>query len=356
MPHLFDEFKLRDLTLRNRIGVSPMCQYSSEDGLANDWHLVHLGARAVGGAGLVMMEATAVTPEGRITPKDNGIWLDSHVDKLKQITTFIRTQGAASAIQLAHAGRKASRKVPWEGGTPYSASDGGWQVIGPSPIAFGGDYAMPRELTESDIKDLVRSFADAAKRSVAAGFDLVEIHSAHGYLLHSFLSPLSNHRKDSYGGSLENRCRFLIDVTRAVRAVLPASMPLAVRLSCSDWEENGWRIQDSVSLSKLLKEEGVDLVDCSSGGNTPTAKIPVGASYQVPFATDIRKNADIPTAAVGMITEPMQADDVIRTGRADLVFLARELLRDPYWPLHAAKTLHQAKKAPIPVQYARAFT
>lgn len=332
-----------------------MCQYSSEDGGANDWHLVHLGSRAVGGAGLVMMEATAVTPEGRITPKDNGIWGDSHVPKLKQITDFIRSQGAVPAIQLAHAGRKASRKVPWEGGDLCPKTAGGWDVVGASPVSFGGDYSTPHELTTHEISALIQSFVQATKRSEQAGFDLVEIHSAHGYLLHSFLSPLSNRRKDDYGGSFENRTRFLLEVTRAVRKTWPDSKPVAVRLSCSDWEPEGWTIQDSVELSKKLKTEGVDLIDCSSGGNTPTAKIPVGASYQVPFAQAIRKDVTIPTAAVGMITEPMQADDIIRTGRADMVFLARELLRDPYWPLHAAKVVHQSKNVVVPVQYSRAF-
>lgn len=355
MPHLFEPITLRSVTFRNRIGVSPMCQYSSTDGFANDWHVVHLGARATGGAGLVMMEATGVEARGRITPGCNGIWKDEHILMLKRVTDYVSSQGAVPGIQLAHAGRKASRSLPWSGDVDVLPPQGGWDIVGPSPIAFADDHRVPHELTIAEIETVASSFVDAARRAHEAGFRLIEIHAAHGYLLHNFLSPLSNKRTDEYGGSFENRCRFLMETTRAVRAAWPEALPLAVRLSCSDWTEGGWSIEESMALARLLKKEGVDFIDCSSGGNTATAKIPVGAGYQVPFAEAIKREVDIPTAAVGMITDPMQADELIRNGRSDFVFLARAFLRDPYWALHAAKHLHQGKVAPVPRQYGRAF-
>ena len=355
MPHLFDPLKQRSITFRNRIGVSPMCQYSSIEGRATDWHLVHLGSRAVGGAAMVMMEATAIEPRGRISPGDNGIWSDAHLPQLSRITQFIDEQGSIAAVQLAHAGRKATREIPWVGENAVASDAGGWNVIGPSPIAFAEGYQSPQELTGIEIKGLVASFAAAAKRAKDAGFKLIELHGAHGYLIHNFLSPLSNQRRDEFGGSFENRIRFLIEVTQAVRKVWPEELPLWVRLSCSDWAEGGWTLAESVQLSGLLKKEGVDLIDCSSGGNAILAKIPVGSGYQIPFAEAIRKKANVATGAVGMITDPMQADEIIRNGRADMIFLARELLRDPYWPLHAAKAVHQMKVAPVPLQYKRAF-
>jgi len=355
MPNLFEEFKLRGVTLRNRIGVSPMCEYSAENGMPNDWHFVHLGARAVGGAGLILTEAAAVEARGRITPQDAGIWSDAHVEPWARITRFLKEQGAVAGIQLAHAGRKASTVRPWSEGTSVSDADGGWEPVAPSAVAFNEGYRMPHALTTEEIAQTTASFADAAVRSDAAGFDWLELHGAHGYLIHEFLSPLSNQRTDSYGGSFENRILFLRETARAVRAVWPGHKPLTVRLSCTDWTEGGWTGDDSVELSRRLKDEGVDLIDCSTGGNVPSAKIPVGAGYQVPFAEAIKREAGIATAAVGMITSPMQADEIVRNGRADIVLLARESLRDPNWPIKAAKELHQEDKAPIPAQYARAF-
>jgi 2,4-dienoyl-CoA reductase-like NADH-dependent reductase (Old Yellow Enzyme family) len=354
--HLFQPLTLRSLTLRNRIGVSPMCQYSSTDGFANDWHLVHLGQFAAGGAGLVIAEATAVSPEGRITPGDAGIWSDKHVEPIARINRFIKQQGAIPGIQLAHAGRKASAARPWEGSAHLSDADGGWETVAPSAIAFGGDLTkVPRALTIGEIAGLRTRFVEAAQRSLSAGCEWMELHAAHGYLFHEFLSPLSNQRDDQYGGSFENRIRFLIETTRAVRAIWPDSLPFTVRLSCSDWVPGGWDIEQSVELSRRLKAEGVDLIDCSSGGNVPKASIPVGPGYQVPFANRIRSEAGIATAAVGMITEPRQADEIIRSGSADLVLLARELLRDPYWPMHAAKSLGITQAIVPPLQYARAW-
>jgi 2,4-dienoyl-CoA reductase-like NADH-dependent reductase (Old Yellow Enzyme family) len=355
MPHLFEPLTVRGVTLRNRIGVSPMCEYSSEDGFPNDWHFVHLGSRAVGGAGLVITEAAAVEARGRISPHDAGIWSDAHAEAWAKITRFIAEQGAVPGIQLAHAGRKASTARPWEGGKGLTDDQGGWEPVGPSALAFEPEYRLPHALSVGDIQDIQEAFVAAAKRSFTAGFRWVEIHAAHGYLMHEFLSPLSNHREDEYGGSFENRIRFTVDTAKAVRDAWPDDLPLAVRLSCTDWVEGGWNLEESVELSRRLKAVGVDLIDCSSGGNVPDAKIPVGAGYQVPFSEAIRHGADVSTATVGMITEPMQADELIRNGRADLVVLARELLRDPYWPLHAAHTLHQDKAASIPVQYTRAF-
>lgn len=350
--HLFSPLTVRELTLRNRIAVSPMCQYSSTDGFATDWHLVHLGSRAVGGAGLVFTEAAAVSAPGRISPHDLGIYDDRHVEPLARVVRFIKAHGATAGIQLAHAGRKASTKRPWEGGKPLTAAEGAWPVVGPSPLPFADGYPTPQELDEPGIQAIIAEFRQAARRSLAAGFDLIELHSAHGYLLHSFLSPLSNRRTDAYGGSLENRMRLLREVTAAVRQVIPDSMPLFVRISATDWVEGGWDVEQSVALARMLEMDGVDLIDCSSGGNVPNARIPLGSGYQVPLAERVRREAGVRTAAVGMITEPAQADTIIRTGQADLVLLARAFLRDPYWPLHAAKTLGQ--EIAWPLQYARA--
>lgn len=354
MTHLFEPLTLRGLTLRNRIGVAPMCQYSSEDGLANDWHLVHLGARAVGGAGLVITEATAVEARGRISPQDLGIWSDAHIDGLARITHFMRAHGAAAGIQLAHAGRKASTLRPWDGHGALADEVGGWQPVAPTPVPFSDNYRVPHVLTSDEISGIVAAFAEAAHRSDEAGFDLIEIHAAHGYLIHSFLSPLTNQRTDGYGGSFEGRVCFLLEITRAIRQHWPERKPLAVRLSATDWVEGGWTVEDSITVSRLLKDEGVDLIDCSSGGIAPGIRIPVGAGYQVPLAEAVRREAGIPSAAVGLITTPPQADEIVRNGRADLVLLGRELLRDPYWPLHAAKTLG-VSAPPVPPQYARAF-
>jgi 2,4-dienoyl-CoA reductase-like NADH-dependent reductase (Old Yellow Enzyme family) len=353
-PHLFLPLTIRSVTLRNRIGVSPMCQYSAEDGMANEWHFVHLGSRAVGGAGLVMVEATAVAPEGRITPGCLGLWSDKHTEPLARIAKFVKLHGAVAGIQIAHAGRKASADLPWRGGAHLSAAQGGWETIAPSAIPFGGDLTkMPRAMTEADIARVQNDFVAAAKRALAAGFEWLELHAAHGYLFNEFLSPLANHRTDKYGGSFENRIRLLLDTARSVRKVWPDKLPLAVRISAIDWKEGGWQIEDSIALAKLLKAEGVDLMDCSSGGVVPDAKITVKPGYQVPFAEKIRHGANIATAAVGFITEPKQADDIVRNGRADVVLLARQMLVDPYWPAHAAKAL--GHKLPPPNQYARAW-
>ena len=330
-----------------------MCQYSSEDGFANDWHLVHLGSRAAGGAGLVIMEASAVEARGRISPQDHGIWKEEHIPFLARITAFLRQQGAVAAIQLAHAGRKGSTYRPWSGTGAVPLEAGGWKPVAPSALAFQPDYPVPAELTRAEIAGLAESFADAARRALAAGFQVVELHFAHGYLAHEFLSPLSNHRTDEYGGPFENRIRFAMETAQAVRAVWPESLPLFVRISASDWVEGGWDIDESVELSRRLYAEGVDLIDCSSGGLSPRQKIPLGPGYQVPFAERIRKEAGGHTAAVGLITSAKQADEIVRTGQADLVLLAREFLRDPYFPLHAAKELGEAVRAPI--QYQRAF-
>jgi 2,4-dienoyl-CoA reductase-like NADH-dependent reductase (Old Yellow Enzyme family) len=353
MSKLFSILQLRDVTLRNRVGVSPMCEYSSEDGFANDWHLVHLGGFAVGGAGLVMVEATAVTPEGRISPQDHGIWSEAHVQFLQRITDFIQRQGAAAGIQLAHAGRKASTQRPWEGAGAVSVEHGGWlNVVAPSAIPFSEDYPHPRELTVDEIRHLVDAFRAAAVRSLDAGFQVIEIHAAHGYLLHEFLSPLSNHRTDAYGGSLENRARFALEVVSAVRAAWPPHYPLLVRISATDWVEGGWTLDESVQLAKWFKARGVDLIDCSSGGLVPGARIPLGPGYQVPFARRIREGAEIPTAAVGLITDAKQAEKIVSDGDADMVFLAREFLRQPHWPLLAAHEL--GAEIGWPRQYERA--
>lgn len=354
MSHsLFAPFQLRSVTFANRIGVSPMCQYSSQDGFSNDWHIVHLGSRAQGGAGLVMLEASAVVAEGRITLSDLGIYKDEHIPGLQRIVDFIHSQGVRAGIQLAHAGRKASMSSPFTGPEHVvPASADGWQPVAPSPIAFAPHYATPQPLDQSGIDAIVQAFANAAQRAFAAGFDFVEIHSAHGYLLHEYLSPLSNQRTDSYGGSFENRARLLLQVVDAVRAAWPSHLPLFVRISATDWAENGWTIDDSVALAGILRVHGIDLVDVSSGGLVPHAKIPVGPAFQAPFAARIRAETAIATAAVGMITDPRQANAIIAEGQADFVFLAREMLRDPYWPLHAATTL--GTTAGWPVQYLRA--
>jgi 2,4-dienoyl-CoA reductase-like NADH-dependent reductase (Old Yellow Enzyme family) len=351
--HLFSPFDLRGLTLRNRIVMSPMCQYSSVDGYASEWHLVHLGSRAVGGAGLVFTEASAVLADGRISPNDLGIYDDGHIAGLKRITSFIQSMGAVAGMQLAHAGRKASTSRPWDGGKALDPSDGGWAPIGgPSEIPFADGYQTPHELTTDEIGSIVVAFGKAAERANEAGFDIVEVHAAHGYLLHEFLSPISNHRSDSYGGTLQNRSRFLVEVVRSVRAAWPQSKPISVRLSCTEWTDGGFGIDESVQLAAVLKSEGVDIIDCSSGGNVPKAEIPAGPGYQTEFAERIRREVGIPTAAVGVITEPVQADHIIRTGQADLVFLAREMLRDPYFPHRAAKEL--GHPGVLPVQYGRA--
>jgi 2,4-dienoyl-CoA reductase-like NADH-dependent reductase (Old Yellow Enzyme family) len=351
--HLMTPLLIREITLRNRIAVSPMCQYSSDDGFANDWHLVHLGSRAVGGAGLVCMEATAVEARGRISPLDMGIWKPEHVEFLARITRFLHSQGAAAGIQLAHAGRKGSTRRPWEGGGLLPEAEGGWQCVAPSAVPFRAGDPAPQALSKAEIHALIESFRDAAERALRAGFDVVEIHGAHGYLIHEFLSPLSNRRTDEYGGTLDNRLRFALEVTEAVRAVWPARLPLFFRISATDWVPGGWTADDSVALVHGLQALGVDLVDCSSGGNAPDAKIPLGPGYQVPFAERIRRETGMRTGAVGMITTPRQADDIVRNGQADLVLLAREFLRDPYFALHAASALGEKPGAPL--QYGRAF-
>jgi 2,4-dienoyl-CoA reductase-like NADH-dependent reductase (Old Yellow Enzyme family) len=351
MSRLFTPIMFRELTVRNRVFVSPMCQYSSEDGMPNAWHLVHLGSRASGGAGLVMMEATGVSPEGRISPWDMGIWSDAHAAAMRPITDFIRGQAATPAIQLAHAGRKASTDRPWLGGGTIPAERGGWQPVAPSAIPFDDKSPLPREMTSADIDRVVADFTAATHRAIDAGFDVVEIHMAHGYLLHEFLSPLSNRRSDDYGGSLANRMRLPLRVARAVRETFPARLPVFARLSCTDWIDGGWDLAQSIALSRELKNLGIDLIDCSSGALVPYAKIPVGPGYQVPFAEAIRQDAGIPTGAVGMITEPAQAESIVASGQADCVLIARALLHHPYWPLHAAEQL--GADAAWPVQYLR---
>lgn len=352
-PLLFEPLSMRDVALRNRIVVSPMCQYSAEDGFASDWHLVHLGSRAIGGAALVIAEATAVEERGRISPGDLGIWKDAHIESLLRITRFCREFGAVPGIQLAHAGRKASTDIPWRGGKPLSLEDDGWETVAPSAIPFDKGYATPHELTIEEIRGLVKSFADAAVRAREAGFEVVELHGAHGYLFNEFLSPLSNRRSDEYGGSFENRIRFLLEVTAAVRKVWPECFPLFVRISASDWTDGGWTIDDSVELVRALHPLGVDLIDCSSGGLVPNAKIEVRPGYQVPFARKIRSETGVMTGAVGMITDPQQAETVLQEGSADLIVMAREFLRQPYWPIKAAAEF--GVELQVPPQYARAF-
>ncbi len=351
MARLFDPLSIRDLTFPNRVFVSSMCEYSSVDGYANDWHVVHLGSRAVGGAGLVFTEATAVTAEGRITPEDLGIYHDGHVEPLARIVRFIHEQGSVAGMQLAHAGRKGSTYRPWSGQGAIPEDAGGWQVPAPSAIRFDESFPMPQEMTHKDIRQVVDAFAAAARRALAAGFQVIELHAAHGYLIHEFLSPLSNHRTDEYGGSFENRTRILYEVVAAARSVWPERLPLFVRLSVTDWTEGGWDVEDSIEAARALKTMGVDLIDCSSGGNVLGVKIPVGAGYQTPFAERIRREVAIMTGAVGMITSPTQADQIVGTGLADAVLIAREFLRDPYWPLRAARELGQSMS--WPVQYLR---
>jgi 2,4-dienoyl-CoA reductase-like NADH-dependent reductase (Old Yellow Enzyme family) len=353
MVHLFDPLRLRGLTLPNRIAVSPMCQYSAVEGRATDWHLVHLGGLAQGGAGLVLSEAVAVSPEGRISPQDLGLWEDGQIAPLAPITRFVASQGAVPGIQLAHAGRKGCTEAPWRGGSAtIPLSQGGWQPLAPSALAFDDGWATPTAVDEAGIANLIRAFAEAATRALQAGFQVVELHAAHGYLLHQFLSPLTNRRTDGYGGSFANRTRLLREVTEAVRKVWPENLPLLVRISATDWSEGGWNLEESVELCRGLRELGVDLVDVSSGGMVPRAAIPVGPGYQVPFAQRIRTEAQIPTGAVGLITEPEQAEAILAEDRADLVLLGRELLRDPRWPLRAAQRL--GADIPWPAQYARA--
>lgn len=352
--HLFSPIQIRDIRYRNRVAVSPMCQYSSEDGFASDWHLVHLGSRAIGGAAMVMLEASAVAPEGRISPQDLGIWKDEHVQELSGIASFIKEHGAVPAIQLAHAGRKASMRRPWDAHGAAPESEGGWaRVVAPSPIPFAEGYLTPEALSAIEIEAVVDSFGQAAARALKAGFETIELHAAHGYLIHQFLSPISNQRTDEYGGSFENRTRLIHKVVTRLRAGWPSDLPLFVRLSCTDWVEGGWDLPQTVRLSQELRLAGVDVIDCSSGGNVAHAPIPVAPGYQVPFAEAVRQ-AGVSSVAVGMITEAHQANEIIESGKADFIMLARQLLRDPYWPLHAAKTLGQ--DIPWPVQYVRAKT
>ena len=345
MSALFSPLQLRSLVLPHRVMVSPMCQYSSEDGMPNEWHFVHLGSRAVGGASVVCVEASGVTPEGRITPWDAGIWSEAHARAWKPVADFIRAQGAIPAIQLAHAGRKASCNKPWLGGKALAPAEGAWQTLGPSEIAFG-HYPPPRAMTAAEIRQTIEDFRRAAGHALAAGFDVVEIHGAHGYLLHSFLSPLSNRRSDDYGGDLERRMRIALEVAQAVRDAWPDDKPVFFRLSATDWAEGGWDLPQAIELARRLKQIGIDLVDCSSGGNVHDARIPLGPGYQVPFSAAIRKEAEIPTMAVGLIVDAVQAEQIVSLGQADAVCLARAMLRDPYWPRHAAKELGVAMKWP----------
>jgi 2,4-dienoyl-CoA reductase-like NADH-dependent reductase (Old Yellow Enzyme family) len=351
MSQLFSPLSLRGLTLRNRVWLPPMCQYSAQDGFASDWHLVHLGARAAGGLGLVMVEATAVAPEGRISIADLGIWSDAHGQSLARVAAFCRSQGAAPAIQLAHAGRKGSTDVPWRGGKPLAPEVGGWQTVAPSAVAFQG-MPVPQALDEAGIRRIVQAFAEGARRAHQAGFEVAEIHMAHGYLLHEFLSPLSNLRTDAWGGDLEGRLRLPLDVARAVRASWPQHLPLFVRLSATDWKEGGWDLDSSITLARRLGELGVDLIDCSTGGLVADAVVPVAPGFQVPFAAAIRSATGLPVSAVGLITEAAQAEQVLANGHADAVMVGRELLRDPHWPLHAAQEL--GDRIDWPPQYLRA--
>ncbi|GAA3880529.1 NADH:flavin oxidoreductase/NADH oxidase [Saccharothrix violaceirubra] len=354
MSPLFTPLSLRSVTLPNRVVVSPMCQYSAHEGYPNEWHLVHLGSRAVGGAGLVLSEATAVNPIGRISPEDTGLWTDGHVDAWRPITAFIRAHGSVAGVQLAHAGRKASTYAPFDprsGGVPDE--DGGWTPVGPGTEPFSAALRVPAPLDEAGLTEVVRDFARAAERAVAAGFQLVEVHAAHGYLLHEFLSPLSNHRTDGYGGTFDGRARLTVEVVDAVRAAVGPDVPVLVRISATDWVEGGWTVEDSIRLAPALVGAGADLIDVSSGANVPVADIPVGPGYQVPLADAIKRKADVRTGAVGLITDAHQAERVLVDGSADLVLLGRELLRDPYWPLHAAQRL--GAQVALPKQYARAF-
>lgn len=352
MALLFEPIKIRDIRLKNRITVSPMCEYSSIDGFANDWHLVHLGSRAVGGAALILTEATAVSPEGRITPEDLGIWKGEHIGFLKRITTFIEAHGAVPGIQLAHAGRKASHFSPWKGGNALQKEEGAWETLAPSAIAYKEGEPLPKEMSKDDINQLIKDFSTAAERGLKAGFKVFEIHAAHGYLINEFLSPISNHRLDEYGGSFENRIKILLEIIEAVRKIIKSEFPLFVRISATDWVEGGWTIEDSVQLATILKTKEVDLIDCSSGGNSHTQKIPAEPLYQVPFAEKIKKGSGMPTGAVGLITTAKEAEQILYAGQADIIILARQLLRDPYFPLHAAR--ESGVDVSWPVQYERA--
>lgn len=352
MSKLFSPLTIKNITLKNRIAISPMCQYSAVDGFANDWHLVHLGSRAVGGAALVIQEATAVSPEGRITPADLGLYHDEQIEKLQQITGFIRQQGAVAAIQLAHAGRKASCAIPAKGGKQLQIVEGGWKTVSASPLPFHPEDAAPEELDTNGLKKVISDFKHAAERAFKAGYQVIEIHAAHGYLIHQFLSPLSNLRKDKYGGSFENRIRLLLEIIAEVQTEWPNDLPLFVRISATDWADGGWDTEEAVKLSAILKEMGIDLIDCSSGGLVPTANIPFGPGYQVAFAQEIKKETGILTGAVGMITDAEQAENILNTDQADLILIARESLRNPYFGLNAAGTLKN--EIDWPVQYLRA--
>jgi 2,4-dienoyl-CoA reductase-like NADH-dependent reductase (Old Yellow Enzyme family) len=339
MSLLFSPLEIREVLFKNRIFVSPMCQYSSEGGLPNDWHMIHLGSRAAGGAGLVIVEATSVSPEGRISPADSGMWEDKQAQAYRRITDFIKSQGSVPGIQLAHAGRKASTKVPWTGNGPLGAHEGAWETMAPSGIPFAANYPVPKEMSEKDITDVIDQFRAAARRSLAAGFEVVEVHMAHGYLLHQFLSPLTNKRKDAYGGGLRDRAKLPLEAAKAVREAWPKGLPVFVRISATDWVEGGWDIGQSVQLAKWLKEIGIDLIDCSSGGLLPDVKIPAGPGFQLRFSEAVRREAKVLTGGVGMIIEPLQAEQIIVSGLADAVIIGREFLRDAYWPLHAAQKL-----------------
>ena len=352
MALLFEPIKIRNIELKNRITVSPMCEYSSIDGFANDWHLVHLGSRAIGGTALIFTEATAVSPEGRITPDDLGIWKDDHIEFLKRITIFIEAHGAVPGIQLAHAGRKASHFSPWKGGKALQKDEGAWETLAPSSIAYKDGEPLPKEMNKEDINQLIKDFSAAAERGLKAGFKVFEIHAAHGYLINEFLSPLSNHRHDEYGGSFENRIKILLEIIEAVRKIIKAELPLFVRISATDWVEGGWTIEDSIQLATILKTKEVDLIDCSSGGNSYSQKIPAEPLYQVPFAEKIKKGSGMLTGAVGLITTAKEAEQILYAGQADIIILARQLLRDPYFPLHAAREL--GVDVSWPVQYERA--
>ncbi|MBE9461264.1 NADH:flavin oxidoreductase/NADH oxidase [Dyadobacter subterraneus] len=352
MSKLFSPLEIKSIKFKNRIIVSPMCQYSSVDGFASDWHLVHLGSRAVGGASLTITEAAAVSPEGRISPEDLGIWKDEHIEKLQQITSFLKAQNCVAGIQLAHAGRKASTSVPWKGKDKVDIEDGGWTTFSASPIAFADNYPMPEELDQQGIDKVVSDFAIAARRALAAGFEVIEIHAAHGYLVHQFLSPLSNKRTDEFGGSFENRIRLLLLIIEAIKSEWPDNLPLFTRISATDWADGGWNLDDSIKLAAILKEKGIDLIDVSTGGLVAPVKIPVGPAYQLPFASAIKKQTGILTGTVGMITDSVQAETILVNGDADMILMAREILRNPYFPLLAAKEVHD--HTAWPVQYERA--
>lgn len=352
MANLFEQLVLREVAFRNRIWVSPMCQYSSEDGMPTEWHVVHYGSRAAGGAGLVIVEATAVSPEGRISPQDSGIWSDAHASALQRIAHVIKSLGAVAGIQLAHAGRKASVAAPWNGGKKVAAENGGWQTIAPSALPFADDYPYPRQMTENDMTNVINAFRAAAQRSVDAGFEVIEVHAAHGYLCHQFLSPLTNQRADQYGGNLQNRLRFPLQVAQVVRETVPSHLPVFVRISATDWMPNGWDLEQSVEFCKALKKLGIDLIDVSSGGLVPNAKVLAAPNFQVPFAAAIRDQVAIPTTAVGLITEPQQAEDILQKGAADAILIGREFLRDPYFALHAAQKMDGKATVPKPYQLA----